>query len=109
MKLERPYRHGEVIEDDPVRGFRRIWYDIDDNYGAVKTEYYATDALLNQNALERNEGGKWGDFAKVASIPSISSIAICCPLCVSVMTISFAAISRTPTMPVGEHETSYDH
>lgn len=69
MKTDRPYRHGEVIEDDPVRGFRRIWYDIDDNYGAVKTEYYATGALLDKNSDERSENQKWGEFGKVASIP----------------------------------------
>lgn len=69
MKLDRPYRHGEVIEDDPVRGFRRIWYDVTDDFGVIKTEYYATDELLDKNAAERAENRKWGDFAKVASIP----------------------------------------
>lgn len=69
MKTDRPYRHGEVIEDNPVRGFRRIWYDIDDNYGAVKTEYYATGALLDKNSAERSDNQKWGEFGKVASIP----------------------------------------
>ncbi|SDP08539.1 hypothetical protein [Phyllobacterium sp. OV277] len=69
MKLDRPYRHGEVIEDDPVRGFRRIWFDIDDDYGVVKTEYYATNELLDKNAAERAENQKWGEFGKVASIP----------------------------------------
>lgn len=69
MKIDRPYRHGEVIEDNPVRGFRRIWFDIDDNYGVVKTEYYATNELLDKNTTERADGRKWGDFGKVASIP----------------------------------------
>lgn len=69
MKIDRPYRHGEVIEDNPVRGFRRIWFDIDDNYGVVKTEYYATNELLDKNTTERADGCKWGDFGKVASIP----------------------------------------
>lgn len=60
-----------LLSDNPYLG-TRVWeLELDENHTIRRTEYYAANDFMEANAAERNasDGQRFGDMAKVASVP----------------------------------------
>lgn len=65
------YKHGQVLHVDRAAGTRAVYYDIDEDQGAIVTEMLNQSELLDANTELRNDTAntRFGDLPLVASVP----------------------------------------
>lgn len=71
MPAHPEFRHGQVVHIDLAANQRTVYYDIDDDHGALVTEVIDPTLILDANTELRNAtaGQKFGDMAHVGSVP----------------------------------------
>lgn len=73
MKIPTNLESGDwrLVEFEPDTGLRRYELDLGNGTTIVRTEYYKTEELIEQNKQSLNDSTnkRWGDGKVVASIP----------------------------------------
>lgn len=71
MPAHPQFRHGQIVHRNVADNTQTVYYDIDDDHGALVTEAIDDKILVDANNMIRNEreGERFGDMSHVASVP----------------------------------------